>query len=171
MKTTTKYSFSGLFDIENVIVFIIDFDGTLAKLNVRWNNLKKDLESFIEDSRGEHVSFSILNSGLIEARYKYGKSYLLNYLYPIIAEYEQENLDLVIPNHKLINFIKSTDKKYAVYSDNLTSTIRLVVKQLNVEYKIDIIFGKDSFNNYKPHSNGVEKIVKFYKVDNLNDIV
>ena len=65
MKTTTKYSFSGLFDIENVIVFIIDFDGTLAKLNVRWNNLKKDLESFIEDSRGEHVSFSILNSGLI----------------------------------------------------------------------------------------------------------
>ena len=140
---------------------IFDLDGTLGVLPVDWYGLKSAMEKFILAKTGASVPFKFWG----------GRKYLMENLGPaylkeafnLIEEYEREGAIAFHPNELAINFLKasaSTGSMIAICSNNMTSTIRLVLERLTISGLVSYIVGMDSVLNVKPDPEGLLLILK-----------
>ncbi len=120
-------------NFKNYQLLIFDFDGTIAKLDIDWEGLKKALKKL---PRKEH--------------------------YQIIAKYETAKIQNLSPRSQIIKIIKklSPHKKMAIFSDNLGQTIQEGLKKLKIKGQFDLVVGRDSVKKPKPHPEGLLKIIK-----------
>jgi len=138
---------------------IFDFDGTIVNLHVDWEGLKNKL------SRMFNLDFNVLNESL-----KKLSKEELKVAFKIIEEYENKaNYET---NSKLIKYICRNDKKYAIFSDNMLSTILKILNELGIKDKFEIIVGKDSVKNFKPNEEGIIKILNYFNVkDHKKEVI
>ena len=137
---------------------IFDFDGTIVKLNIDWVGLKNELNKVFG------IDFTPLNQAL-EKLDKESREIA----FKIIEKYESHATYEV--NEKLIRYIISNNKNYAILSDNMTSTIITILNKLNIKNKFRVIIGRDKVKKYKPNIEGMIKILNYFKVDNLKEVI
>ena len=137
---------------------ILDFDGTIVDLHVNWQELK------IELSQTFGLNFNVLNEGLRRLSEDERKI-----AFKIIEKYENEASWEV--NARLLDYIRRNDKNYAIFSDNMTSTIRRILSALSIIDKFDIIIGKDSVKKFKPDEEGLIRIINYFGVRNLGEVI
>jgi len=139
--------------LDNYNYVIFDFDGTIVKLHVKWTELKRELDHVLG------VDFTKLNEGLKTLNTKE-----LKRAFEIIEKHEHAaGYDV---NSNLIGYIKKVDKHYAIFSDNLTSTVNKILYELGIATKFKIVIGKDSVSDFKPSGEGILKIIDFFSVGN-----
>ncbi|MDL1957561.1 MAG: HAD family hydrolase [Candidatus Desulfofervidus auxilii] len=140
----------------NFDVIIWDFDGTLVELEVNWDNLKKELLNVAtragyteKDNTLNRILYFLIDKGFKDKAFTLLRRYENNALYKV--------------NQKIIKVIKKTpDKKHIIISDNLKKTIIKILNQLNITSFFDLIIAKEDVTNFKPHPEGLRKILQVY---------
>lgn len=137
--------------------YIFDFDGTICNLEVDWNNLRKAV----------HREFSV--------KYHFPDQSLITMIdlisrksYPdrvktaeIIREFEQPGKSVIFQKRdKIIDWIYNIDYFYII-SNNLHSTVGMVLKKLNLISKCRLIIGIDDVPFSKPSTESFSKILEF----------
>jgi phosphoglycolate phosphatase/pyrophosphatase PpaX len=150
-------------------VFIFDFDGIFTHLNVDYDSLKKHLSEYFLSRYNFKNNFDPLSPNLELLKNELGLN-ALKQAYKIIEKYEINGLRESKVNKEvadLIKLIKHTkpDKKIAIFSMNMHKTIKnFLIKDKLIRY-IDLIIGKDDVDKYKPHPDGLNKILLKLKID------
>jgi len=150
-------------------VFIFDFDGIFTHLNVDYYSLKKHLSEYFLSRYNFKNNFDPLGPNLELLKNELGLN-ALKQAYKIIEKYEIKGLRESKVNKEvadLIKLIKHTkpDKKIAIFSMNMHKTIKnFLIKNKLIRY-IDLIIGKDDVDKYKPHPDGLNKILLKLKID------
>lgn len=138
---------------------IFDFDGTLANLNVNYSKLKLQIQAMVIKVHNIQMDFTpilVQLSKLEKIDKKIYKSAL-----ELIKKAEKEALKSSIINEKLLNSIKNTKKRLAIFSLNFKETIEAFLRNHNIK-NIDIIIGNQEVIKYKPDSEGLVKILKHW---------
>jgi HAD superfamily hydrolase (TIGR01549 family) len=150
-------------------VFIFDFDGIFTHLNVDYDSLKKYLSEYFLSRYNFKNNFDPLGPNSELLKNELGLN-ALKQAYKIIEKYEIKGLRESKVNKEvadLIKLIKHTkpDKKIAIFSMNMHKTIKnFLIKNKLIRY-IDLIIGKDDVDKYKPHPDGLNKILLKLKID------
>ena len=156
------------FKHKKVIVF--DLDGTIVKLIIDWNHLKKILTERYSKIYREICKFNHITACLDHVVEKDDEVELKNF-FKIIQDYEMKN----IKNNQIIEetifFIRnlglfgvSTDIKLAIFSLNTRKVIIESLKLANVNDKFDFIIGREDIRKWKPNPEGLLIIKEHYKV-------
>ncbi|WP_457640680.1 HAD family hydrolase [Persephonella sp.] len=144
----------------NYRLIVWDFDGTIVKLNVDWNKVKEEiLKNYSGLLNGKKISS--INEVIYEIR-KYTSD---KEVFNIIEKYESASG--YKPNQKIINIIKMLKrnrKTQAILSDNMSSTVKRILREISIYDCFDQIMCKDSVNRYKPDPEGIGKIFKQYNI-------
>lgn len=148
---------------------IFDFDMTLAMLVTDWQAMLDDMypsllqidHEIIFPLTSRTLSYPLFNV-LIK---KYGPS-----AKKIIESYfqkaEREDLERVMPNPELINFIKNNSSyNYHIWSNNLRATITTALEDAGIRVKFKMIVAADDNLFYKPDTTGIEKMITGDKKD------
>jgi phosphoglycolate phosphatase/pyrophosphatase PpaX len=150
-------------------VFIFDFDGIFTHLNVDYDSLKKHLSEYFLSRYNFKNNFDPLSPNLELLKNELGLN-ALKQAYKIIEKYEIKGLRESKVNKEvadLIKLIKHTKpgKKIAIFSMNMHKTIKnFLIRNKLIRY-IDLIIGKDDVDKYKPHPDGLNKILLKLKID------
>lgn len=62
-----------------------------------------------------------------------------------------------------VGFIKKSKFPMAIFTDNMHSVVRKVLKSAGILDHFEIIIGKDDVAEFKPHHEGLEMIVNGFK--------
>ena len=138
-----------LVDKKEVVVW--DFDGTIVKLDIAWDCLRKDLTDLAEIRNSAKRSLGEVLSRLINGG-------LRRRAFEIIETYEKQSN--YTPNKQVVAFIKRNSDKYrmAIFSDNLRNTVVRILKDLGVFNCFEAVVCKDDVNEYKPNPEGLKEI-------------
>jgi phosphoglycolate phosphatase-like HAD superfamily hydrolase len=143
---------------------VLDFDGTIVKLNIKWKDLKNDLYNRFK------LKYNFKSNSLSEMLRKIkGKD--IDLTLGIIKTYEVPNSK---PNYELIPHISQQLKKisnYYIISNNHTDTILLILKELNIKINSNKIIGLNSYFTPKPNINNFNELLKRSNEYNKNDYV
>jgi len=140
-------------------ILIWDFDGTLVKLNINWRDLKKDLVRLSPDIKADMY----LND-MFRYLVNHGKQEVA---FQILSDYESHSKYSV--NYDALDVIKEfKDKKMAIFSDNMHSTIVKILRELDMADYFGIIVGKDDVTDFKPSADGLVHIKNYFKIDDIN---
>ena len=137
---------------------IYDFDGTIATIDVDWNALKKDLQEYVFKLTGNTHVFTPLDWELIRCRWIYGQS-LYEELLNIISFHELKN-GLKEKNHLLIDYIKSSQQKQALFTMNTTHAIEKYLNEIFKDNPFDIVVTKNTCIKPKPSADDLQMICK-----------
>ena len=141
-------------------LIVWDFDGTIVKLNVDWNKVKEEiLKNYSDLLSGKELSS--INKMIYEIR-KYTSD---KKVFNIIERYESASG--YKPNWEIINIIKMlkrNGKIQTILSDNMSSTVKRVLREVSIYDCFDQIVCKDSVNRYKPDPEGIGKIFEQYNI-------
>ncbi len=144
--------------LEGYNCLILDFDGTIANLQVDWKAMKNELtHTFGTD-------FTILDAGLMSLN-----NGELNKAFRIIKKHE--NAAEYTPNYALINYVKKHKKAYAIFSDNLSTTVKGILEKLGILDRFNIIVCKDDVTNFKPNPEGLWKILEALNIHDKSEAV
>lgn len=158
--------------IEQKQCVIFDFDGTIASLNINWQNWYKGasiiLKEFEPSFEGEGLGNSLhkLENNFFK---KYGKG-CRDKIDKHNADYEEKNCSGCTPNEKVIALIRSLhDKKLYVWSSNSTPTVLKYLKALGIQNLFEKIITRSEVMFLKPSGDGFAKIFdpKYKKQDYL----
>lgn len=138
---------------------IFDFDGTLVNLKTDWITLKQLLNKRHKlDFYGKPFV-----SVIAQVRSEYPIVYKTR-IKPLIVDYELKGLDQV----QLIEGVEKLITKYqytAILSNNYRETIKAAIKKLSVPRMFpNYIVGLDDCIQPKPHSDGINKILKKLRI-------
>lgn len=143
---------------------IFDFDETLFKLVIPWNKYFKELKVAIIkldparkcELNNETVNFALFQNDCVK-RYKNKTKDLICQLN---SRFEKENLQDVIPNYKLINFIKNKNPNYKlfIWSSNTASLIQMILDKSQIAKYFDMIITRMDVDLLKPETDGFLKI-------------
>lgn len=158
-----------LFDknyFKNYNLVIFDFDGTIAKLDIDWNGLKKELKDFCKRKYGLEKSFQPLDKTIQEIKDLIGETFIKE-CNKIIAKYELKNINKLVANDNILKIIKyyTPRKRKAIFSDNLCGTIKKGLKILKINKNFDMIIGRDLIEEQKPNPEGLFKIMQNFRVE------
>jgi HAD superfamily hydrolase (TIGR01549 family) len=148
--------------IADALIIVVDFDGTLVRLETDWQALRKDLEQFCLAEFQEKESFERLDSGLNKIRGSRGP---LAYkrLLEIVSRYETEGYRGRKINYVVDALIRlQRPQKIAIFSSNCRKTIERIIPELGLE--IDYIVAKEDTESPKPDGEGLRKILRHYAV-------
>jgi HAD superfamily hydrolase (TIGR01549 family) len=137
---------------------IFDFDGTLANLSVDWKGLKKKLaQTFNKD-------FTKLNEGLKNlTENELKRAFKIIEKYELKAKYEL--------NCSLIEYVKENDKIYAIFSDNMSVTVKNILEKAGIINKFHVVLCKDNVAKFKPDIEGLKKILETLNVYNKTEVI
>jgi len=136
--------------------YIFDFDGTIAELYINWGDLKKEIDMIcrrfgLETDQKLNVKIDELKS----------KTDVIN----ILKKFEQVNSEVSFcQKDNTIRFIQSLEEFYVV-SNNLRSTILIVIEKLNLLNKCKKIIGIDDVTKSKPEIDGFLHLRNFLKYE------
>jgi phosphoglycolate phosphatase len=147
---------------------IFDFDGTLLDLSVDWYGLRKTLqkEFTIDD-------ISRINELLSVIKKRYGEVGLKK-AYQIVEVFEGEHIreTPLLPGRKeLVQDIVKKDIIVGIVSNNMVKTITTVITRYQLNDYVPIIIGKDSVMQYKPHSEGIDSLLKAWNMAAINTLL
>ena len=135
--------------------YIFDFDGTIATLNIDWSSLKEEINILCK-------KYNININQKLNIKIDLLKEKIDNkILFTIIKKYEQKNNKVdFIPINKILNFIDELDYLFVI-SNNLSSTVKRALLELNIYKESTIIIGIDSVNKSKPNIEAYKKLEPF----------
>lgn len=151
-------------------VVVFDFDGTLVKLHVDWDALRKLLSDKYMDDFGEEQTFKRITIGLqkVVAR---GDPELIESYIRTIEKFERENIKEYTFFEEMVFFIENLEKlglnseiKFAIFSLNFRSTIFSILSKQNLLGKFQYIVGREDVVEWKPDPEGLFKILKHFNI-------
>lgn len=136
---------------------IYDFDGTIATIDIDWNNLKNELSSFMKKSFWVDMLFTPLDSVLHTCKEIYGSETYERLLQ--IIEINENRSQLKEYNLQLINYIKNSHQKQALFSMNTQKALeKFIFEIFGEQHPFEIIISKNSCLKVKPSKQDLEKI-------------
>ncbi|PCJ20646.1 MAG: hypothetical protein COB02_03735 [Candidatus Cloacimonadota bacterium] len=133
--------------------YIFDFDGTIATIDVDWISLKKKINTLC-----------IQNEFRIEQKLNLKIDQLKavdSNVFQIIKSFEQNSADVDFQEIKpIISFLKKLDVFYVV-SNNLRSTVSIVLKKIGLFENCKKIVGIEDIKNSKPSCSAFEVLLPF----------
>lgn len=148
---------------------ILDFDRTIADLNVNWPRVKEKISNIFKPFgilvNNEMPLFDRIKDAARKSSIKEKRKSLEGKLYKrCLEEIKSEELSALkkctlIPGAKdFINWMERQKKTYAVLSNNDSRTIERAFKKFKLK-KPKIIIGSNNVNNQKPDPEGLNKIL------------
>ncbi len=157
-------------------VIVFDFDGTIVKLHVNWDDLRAFLSEKYMDDFGEEESFERLSTGLKKVVDR-GESELIESYIRAIERFERENVKDSTFFEEMVYFVEHLEEfgldlntKLAIFSLNFRSTIFSVLSQRNLLGKFHFIVGREDVVEWKPDPEGLFKILKKFDVSSTQAI-
>lgn len=144
---------------------IFDLDGTLVNLGIDWGILKKKLSAHLLSRTGENLSFSPLDQKLSYVRSKYDRE-VFDELMSIVSDFEMRD-ESYRPNNALIEFLNSSDIRYAIYSMNTRKCVYNFVNKF-LARKPDMIIAKEDCSEPKPTNLDIDRIINFWQMNKKN---
>jgi HAD superfamily hydrolase (TIGR01549 family) len=163
----------------SIELIIWDFDGVVFDLD--WNyqsspsefleKLYKEInridDSIIKD-KNEFISRLFPYPEINEVGIKHGKS-IQDQVKSLYEEKEAEALHKAIPHPQVIDFIKKSSLPQSIWSNNLSSTIKYLLKEVGIDNKINYISSFEKVLQAKPHVEGFKIIKSEYpEIDKKN---
>ena len=155
------------FKHKKVIVF--DLDGTIVKLAVDWQELKRILSERYSKIYSDGCDFKRISVCLsqIVKRNDYEE---LDRFFNIIREHETKNIVNNKPIEETLFFINnldlfdiSNDVNLAIFSLNTKEAIEISLKQIKIYKKFDYIVGREDVMKWKPNPEGLYLIKEHFK--------
>lgn len=146
---------------------VFDFDGTLAQLPVDWAGLRRRLAKHFRLHNSLAVGFEQISAGLLAVREQLGNEGLRE-AYAIIEEFELRSASAVTPHPRALDVLDDAihrGAQTAIFSNNMTSTIRECLTHLGRPNGIGLILGRDSVRYYKPHPEGLQRALSYFHRD------
>ncbi len=137
---------------------IFDFDETIAKVDVDWEICDGKIADVCKkyDPEYERNSYSSINVSYNIYVKRFGKD-LRNEIIEIIQEFENMNLNKVIPNPEIVDFIKlNDDYKMYIYSNNSHDLISHSLEKLGILNKFSYLISRENINLIKPEVDGLK---------------
>lgn len=137
--------------------YIFDFDGTIVDLYVDWKNLKEEVNSICNSYRIDTNQKLNIKIDLLKTKID---------ILDIVKKFEQiDGKVSYIPITRTLEFINILDEFYVV-SNNLSSTVRQVLNELNLSNKCKKIIAIDNVKKSKPSSDSWLQLKEFLKHGN-----
>jgi len=157
-------------------VIIFDFDGTIVKLHVDWDALRKILSEKYMNDFGEVQTFKQITKDLQKVVIR-GDPELIDSYIRTIEKFERENVREYSFLEDVIYFIKNLENlginsnvKLAIFSLNFRSTIFTILSQHDLLGRFHYIVGREDVVEWKPDPEGLFKILKHFNVSNNRSI-
>lgn len=155
-------------------VIVFDLDGTIIKLNVDWDELKRKLtERYynIYKEKEKNYKFESISACLSFIVEK-GDEQELNNFFNIIRKFEVAGVPSSKPIEETVYFIKNksefniNDKvKFSILSLNTRACINEALKKAEIQKEIDYIIGREDVRHWKPNPEGLLKIKEHYGIN------
>lgn len=145
-------------ELEQHSGIIFDFDGTLYKLRVNWDGLKKEMERVMLTEFNDGVEFSPMSLVLHALREQSHLGY--QRMIQLCEQYEREGFEKGYPNKSLIDFIKRyKGKKMAIFTMNTMATIQFFLNTYNIADAIDTVISKEVMMKPKPQGDDLTGLI------------
>ena len=139
---------------------IFDLDHTLAKLNIDWSTIRREIFDFvaaIDEPLSKSVPF-IPNAGIElsnKAAKKHGKGFAKK-IRTLVEEYEIAHYQNYEPNHELLDFIRNNKQTYIYYmwTSNGTRTIQDFLNKEQLSSFFLRIITQNDVSLIKPEAEG-----------------
>lgn len=139
---------------------IFDFDETLLELVLPWEDaikgIKNELIALDKEMYKSYYEKGVSSLSLLQNQYvsRFGKK-ALNIIIKNEIEFETRNLKGVIPNKKLLEFIKNLPShKLFIWSSNARPTIEKLLKSYGIFDKFEKIISREDVELLKPEIDG-----------------
>jgi phosphoglycolate phosphatase len=149
-------------------LLIFDLDGTIVKLAVDWQALKKLLSNRYSKRYNNACQFNSISTCLSYIVSEDDEKELLRF-FDIIRKHELENISESKIIRETVYFIKhkedfgvSPDVKFAVLSLNTRAAIKESLKQTDLGEEFDYIVGREDVRRWKPEPEGLLEILDHY---------
>jgi HAD superfamily hydrolase (TIGR01509 family) len=150
----------------DVELIVFDFDGTLFKLKVDWESLKKELRNYLKEAYGTEVALNSLHS-LLDQLSRLGEQ-AKQEGFRIIRKYELQNIENAEPLPDMLGLaekLKLENKKLALFSSSTRESIIAVLTKFKKLHLFEVIVGLEDVERIKPDPQGLVKILRVYNVD------
>jgi len=155
---------------KNKKVIVFDLDGTIVRLSVEWISLKNQLMNEYLKIYDESCSFESVSACLSKIVER-NDSYVLEFFFDIIRQYELEKIQETQPIEESVFFVNNKElfgvkenSKLAILSLNTRRTIISSLKLVKIFKKFDFIVGREDVRKWKPNPEGLFKIQNHYNV-------
>lgn len=142
---------------EDIKLVVFDFDGTIVKLDVDWEQLKKGLHEHFKCYYDFESDFMSLDKGLERVGEELGGDALRGG-YKIVENYELEKIENFVPIKVSLDFIKelkNEGKILGIFSTNTRKVIEQVLVRKEIREYFDIVVGKEDVRRHKPDPEGL----------------
>lgn len=136
---------------------VFDLDGTIADLDVDWEELRRELRHHFKSRYGFDSNFAPFDREIERAGEELGDD-ALKEAYEIVERYELENIEGTTPVNgslELVEDLKKKGKTLAIFSSNTRRAIELALGYMGIRKCFDIIVGKEDVRKHKPDPEGL----------------
>ena len=164
---------------------IWDLDGTLIDFKIDFIRARKEANTILKNY-GIHDDVLSLERGIVDT-FKIAKKEFVSYgktedqIQSIVNEIDQKVVEIereaahdatmINGIDKVLEFIKQKQLKQAIYTYNHSENAILSLKKVNLLYYFDVIAGRDSIDNPKPHPDHLNHICARLNVDSSQVVV
>jgi len=162
-------------------LFIFDFDETIVNLNVKWEELKKELQALVLERFNLEITFTpilekleFLKSKITVQEFAPILEHLKHGEISALKHYSTKQpvgFALLGAIQKKFLQTSSNQKFIALLSNNYTDTITLGAKQYGIDSYISYYVGRDMVKNIKPDVEGIRKIHDHFPSVQKSEIV
>ncbi len=148
-------------DFQRYDLLILDFDGTIGKLDVDWAALRSALHNHFLEKHNMDIDFTSYSGGastVYERLGEVGKKEFNEIAY----QFESQGVNGFKENEKCKSIMKEFLGPQVVWSSNQSSVIREVLQKFAIGKRIGLIVGKDQVNFTKPNSEGFLIIRRYF---------
>ncbi|MGV9199452.1 MAG: HAD family hydrolase [Promethearchaeia archaeon] len=152
-------------------LIVFDLDGTIIKLAVDWEALKKLLSERYSKRYNNACQFKSISTCLSYIVSEDDEEELLRF-FDIIREHELQNIDNSEIIDETVYFVKhkeefgvQEDAALAVLSLNTRVTIKKSLQLAGISEYFDYIVGREDVRRWKPEPDGLLKIINHYEVE------
>jgi HAD superfamily hydrolase (TIGR01549 family) len=141
---------------------IFDFDGTLARLDIDYDNLRKSLREYFL-GYGIDMTFRPLQKRALEAVRMAGRERSLEDTNRIIDRFEMERIEnsrVVEGAEKTLKGLKKQGCKIAILSNNGRAVIRELLSRHGILGYFDFIGSRNNVPEVKPSARGVLMVME-----------
>lgn len=140
---------------------IFDFDETLFNLILPWNLCHKDVmqqlkkldKSLVEGYFSGKINLSLFENSFVSKFPQTREIFIKSRI-----KFETEHLEDVVENKELVEFIRTHDCKYYIWSANTKEVIVSILKKAGIFEKFEKIITRDDLIMIKPDPEGFYKI-------------
>lgn len=150
----------------NIKLVIFDFDGTIVRLKVDWESLKKELATYFQRIHNFESVFTSLYQEIDRVNDLFGRKAREEAL-AIIEKYELagiENLEFIPQAVKLIESLKDKGMKLAIFSSNTRKVVETILEKIDKLDSFESIVTIEDISKNKPDPEGLLKILRACKV-------